>query len=216
MKHGRELLIVGTGGLAKEVAQLSRQIDPEGSRWSAISYVAPSIEMLGEPMSFGTIRWHDSQVVEREKPCDVAIGVGSPSLRRRLAQTLLQNQRLSFPNLVHPLVELDKEFVKLGRGNIVTKGVIVTCDVSIGDFNFLNLNVTVGHDAVIGSHNVFNPSCNISGNATIGDDNLFGTGCQVLENIGIASGVTIGAGAVVTRLILDAGTYVGIPARRVG
>jgi sugar O-acyltransferase (sialic acid O-acetyltransferase NeuD family) len=215
MQPDRELLIFGTGGLAKETAQLARRIDPLGRRWKTVSYVAQSIEAIGSTLPFGAVRWLDEQVLLRTEPCDVAIGVGSPGARSVLAEALQKNPNLDFPNLVHPTVELDPDFVRLGRGNLITKGVVMTCDIALGSFNVLGWNVTIGHDATVGSHNVFNPGSNISGNTSIGDACLFGTGCQVLERLRIVSGVTIGAGAVVTRSISDGGTYVGVPARRV-
>jgi sugar O-acyltransferase (sialic acid O-acetyltransferase NeuD family) len=215
MQPPRELLIFGTGGLAKETAQLARQIDPLGDRWKTVSYVARSGELMGRPLPFGAVEWVDDEVFLRTEPCDVAIGVGSPVARSFLAEALKKNNNLDFPNLVHPTVDIDPDLVRLGCGNLITKGVVMTCDIILGAFNVLGWNVTIGHDATIGSHNVINPGSNISGNTIIGDACLFGTGCQVLERLQIVSGVTIGAGAVVTRSISDGGTYVGVPARRV-
>ena len=215
MQPPRELLIFGTGGLAKETAQLARQIDPFGHRWKTVCYVAQSVELVGRALPFGAVRWVDDQALQRTEPCDVAIGVGSPAVRSFLAGALQNNPNLDFPNLAHPTVEIDPDLVHLGCGNLITKGVVMTCDIALGSFNVFGWNVTIGHDTTIGSHNVLNPGSNISGNTLIGDDCLFGTGCQVLEHLQIGSGVTIGAGAVVTRSISDGGTYVGVPARRV-
>jgi len=51
----KPLLIIGTGGLAGEVGHLAKQIDPQGKRWSAISYVAESANAIGEPRPFGRV-----------------------------------------------------------------------------------------------------------------------------------------------------------------
>lgn len=212
MTAPRDLLILGTGGLAKEIAQLARSIDPQATRWSSIEYVAASADEIGRTLPFGKVCWVDGDLLGRTAPCDVVIGVGYPQLRRLLAGKLLANPCLHFPNIVHPSVELDERHVKLGRGNILTRGVVMTCDIEIGDFNLFNWNTTVGHDARIGSFNVLNPAVNISGNTVIGDACLFGTGCQLIERLSVTSDVTIGAGAVVVRSIDAPGTYVGVPA----
>jgi len=206
---------MGAGGLAKELAQLARRIDPEARRWSAIEYVAESADSLGSDLPFGKVRWIDADVVERTSPCDVVVGIGYPSVRRAMAAMLATNEYLSFPNLIHPSVEIDEQLVQLGRGNIIASGAVVTCDIVIGDFNLINWNVTVGHDTRIGSFNVLNPGTNLSGCTSLGDACLLGTGCQVLERLTIASDVTIGAGAVVIRPIDAPGVYVGIPAAAV-
>ena len=215
MPAPRELLIVGTGGLAKEAAQLARQCDPHGARWVAIHYVAESPQMIGTTLPYGVVRYVDADLQTWSGECDVVIAIGDPRPRRRLARRLAVNTALSFPNLVHPGVDIDSNYVLIGQGNMIAKGAVLTCDITVGDFNLVNWNVTIGHDATVGSYNVLNPSSNVSGCTVIGDACLLGTGCQVLEQLTVASDVTVGAGAVVTRSITaPGGTYVGVPARR--
>ncbi len=209
----RELLIVGTSGLAKETAQVARHLDPDGVRWHRIGYVTHLRDELGMRLPYGEVTELDEALAGRSEPTDVVIGIGRPLLRREIAQRLAGNAALEFPNLIHPGAGVDHDLVSLGRGNVITRGVVLTCDIRIGDFNLVNLNSTIGHDCVIGSYNVINPGCNISGRVTIGDLCLLGTGCQILEALEITSGVTIGGGAVVTRPIPQAGTWVGVPAR---
>lgn len=210
-----ELLVIGSSGLAKETAQLARQIDPFNNRWNRISYVAEDAVDLGKAMPYGEVHYIDAQLAAIDRPVDVAIGVGYPQPRRRIAQWLTANPFFRFPNLVHPSVEIDLDHVAMGRGNMICKGVVLTCDILIGDFNVLNWNVTVGHDTRIDSFCVVNPGSNISGNVLIRDGCFLGTGCQVLEGLAIAATTVVGAGAVVLRSIDSPGTYVGVPARMV-
>jgi sugar O-acyltransferase (sialic acid O-acetyltransferase NeuD family) len=210
-----ELLVIGTGGLAKEMAQLARQIDEHSQRWHTISYVASERATIGTKLPYGEVRYVDDEVLARRDAVDVVLGIGYPPLRRTLAAKLIANRGLSFPNIVHPNVVVD-QYVTLGRGNVIARGVVMTCDITVGDFNLFNLNVTVGHDVHVGSFNVMNPGTNISGSVIIGDECLLGTGCQVLERLELASSTIVGAGAVVTRTIATAGVYVGVPARARG
>jgi sugar O-acyltransferase (sialic acid O-acetyltransferase NeuD family) len=208
-----ELFIIGTSGLAKESAQLARQIDPNCKRWCTISYVTNDAENLGILLPYGKISILDQDLQSLDRIVDIVIGIGNPNLRKKISSNLIQNPIFKFPNLVHPTVSIDPDFVKMGYGNMVTKGVVVTCDIQIGNFNLLNLNSTLGHDSVIGHYNVINPSSNVSGGVKIGNGCLVGTGAQILQNLTIGSEVYIGAGAVVTRSIMEAGTYIGTPAR---
>ena len=43
---------------------------------------------------------------------------------------------------------------------------------------------------------------------------FIGTGASLLENLTLTSDIIIGSGAVVTKSISEAGTYVGIPVKR--
>lgn len=211
----RDLLIVGSAGLARETAQLARVIDPRSQRWERIRYVAESAQEVGRQLLHGSVDFSDADLPGLTARCDLVIGIGHPEARRAVAQRLSAHEAFDFPNLVHPRVELDPAAVQIGHGNVLTQGVVITCGIRIGNFNLFNWNVTVGHDACIGSFNVVNPGSNISGHVVIGDACLLGTGSQVLEGRHIGSAVRIGAGAVVTRDIADDGsTWVGIPARR--
>jgi sugar O-acyltransferase (sialic acid O-acetyltransferase NeuD family) len=212
----RDLLIIGTSGLAREMAQLARRIDPDLQRWGRIRYVAASAELKGQPLLHGGIDLCDAELAGLAEDCDVVLGIGHPRARLQAARRLASVAHLHFPNLIHPRLEIDDALVGLGRGNVLTQGVVMTCDIRIGDFNLFNWNVTVGHDARIGSGNVINPGCSVSGHVQVADACLLGTGCQVLEGRRIASRTRLGAGAVLTRDILDEGsTWTGVPARPV-
>jgi sugar O-acyltransferase (sialic acid O-acetyltransferase NeuD family) len=208
-----ELLIIGSAGLAKEAAQLARQVDPGANRWNRISYVAETASGLRVTLPYGQVRYTDANLMEMDRPADVVIGIGYPTGRQRVAQRLLTNPNFRFPNLVHPSVDIETDVVCLGRGNMVCKGVILTCDIEIGDFNLLNWNVTVGHDTHIDSFCVVNPGTNVSGNVRLSSGCLLGTGSQILEGLEIAESTVVGAGAVVAASIKVSGIYVGIPAR---
>ena len=209
-----ELFIVGTQGLAKEAAQLARRIDPLGAGWARIRYVTHDPSLLGQERPFGLVDTLDDELCALGSLADVVIGVGHPPLRRRVVSSLQVNPRLSYPNLIHPRVELDPALVRLGIGNMMTQGVVLTCDIVLGDFNLLNWNVTVGHDCRIGSFNVINPGSSVSGNVTMGDGCLIGTGARILEGRQVADATTLGSGAVLTRSITTSGgTHAGVPAR---
>lgn len=209
-----ELLVIGTSGLAKEAAQLARDIDPEGRRWSRISYVSERRETERPKLPFGELRYADEDLPGLSGPFDVVIGIGLPEVRRRVSERLGKCPQCRFPNLVHPTAALDASHVRIGRGNAICRGVVFTCDIEVADFSWLNINVVVGHDARIGSHCVINPSVNVSGRVHVGDACLIGTGSQILEGLSIHPGSTLGAGAVLTRSTESAGVYVGTPARR--
>lgn len=208
------LIVVGASGLAKDLAHLARSIDPQGERWPRIAYCGADASELGRELLHGRVEITDAELLARTSPVDVVIAIGTPALRRRIAEQLRRNAALHFPNLVHPSVEVDAS-IQLGCGNAIAKGVTFTCDTVVGNFNVFGCNATIGHDDHIGSFNVINPGCNVSGWVTLGNACLLGTGCQVLERLSIASDTILGAGAVLTHDAGEAGVYVGVPARRV-
>jgi sugar O-acyltransferase (sialic acid O-acetyltransferase NeuD family) len=210
----REMIILGSGGLAREMAMVLDHVSSREHRWRFLGFVGGSPDETGRDLGYGKILGDDAWLLSSGIAADLVMGVGHPALRAKiLGRYLEQGDRFGYPNLVHPAASLDLGRVEMGRGNVITAGMALTCDIRIGDLNLFNLNGTVGHDAVIGSFNVFNPSVNISGGVEIGDRVLVGTGCQILENLRVGSDATLGAGSVV-RADVEAGqTVVGVPAR---
>ena len=210
----RPIFVLGTSGLAREMAQLIDQINREKTRWSFAGFVAATGEVVGQDLRFGRVVGDDEWLLSSGVSADVVIGIGHPKVRARaLVAYLAAGPRLSFPNLIHPSASLDVQSVALGQGNAVTAGCVFTCDIEIADFNLFNWHTTVGHDVRMGSFSVLNPSVNVSGGVSIGDRVLVGTGAQILEGRAIGSDATVGAGAVVTQDVDIATTVVGIPAR---
>ncbi len=209
----RRLYILGTGGLARELAMLAEQVNAQEPHWDFGGFITQDRSELGKDLGTGKIIGDDAWLLDQKLPADIVIGIGTPAVRRKaVAPYITHKDRFSFPNLVHPSATLDVRRVALGVGNAVTAGCIFTCDIRVKDFNVFNLNVTIGHDCRFGSYNVVNPGANVSGEVIVGDDVLFGTGCQILQGRSVDSGATIGAGAMVRTDVSGGQTVVGVPA----
>jgi sugar O-acyltransferase (sialic acid O-acetyltransferase NeuD family) len=211
----RDLYVLGTGGLAKEMAQLAAQINRVTPTWIFKGYIARSINELNCTLPYGRVVGTDEWLLSLHANADVVVGIGHPSMRKEVSRRLNSSDGLRWPNLIHPSVQIDWDVVEMGCGNVITTNCVLTCDVEIGDFNLLNWCVTIGHDTRIGSFNVINPGSNISGHVVLNDEILVGTGSQILENLQVASRTTVGAGAVViSSIATEGGLYAGVPATR--
>lgn len=210
----RKLIVLGTGGLAREIEMLAEAVNATQHRWQILGYVSDDIRSAGLSLGSTQVLGDDDWLLAQDFEADLVIGIGYPQVREKVLQKYVgRPERFAFPNLIHPSVQFDFRRVELGRGNTITGGCILTCDIGIEDFNLLNLNCTVGHDARLGNFNVLNPSVNISGNVTIGSRVLVGTGAQVLEGRTVGDEAVVGAGAVVTKDVPPRITVVGVPAR---
>lgn len=140
------------------------------------------------------------------------IGIGSPSTRRRVDQTLVHLGGTAHSGVQHRMAARGRR-VRLGPGHVICAGAILTTNIVAGRHLHVNLNATIGHDCVIGDYVTIAPGVSISGNVTIGDDVEFGTGAVVLPGLTIGAGAMVGAGAVVTKDVAPGTTVVGMPAR---
>jgi sugar O-acyltransferase (sialic acid O-acetyltransferase NeuD family) len=210
-----DFYIIGSGGFAKEVYFLQRELKNSGSNFNFKGFInhKPTFSTLKVGSNEYKVLDEDAFVtttsIADRSQIGLAIGIGDAS---KLQEIVAKFTGFVFPNLIHPNAVFDKESLEFGRGNIITAGCIFTVDIRVEDFNIFNLNTTVGHDTKVGSYNVFNPGCNISGGISIGDSNLFGTNSTILQNLVVGSKSILGAGAVLTKNMESKKLAVGIPA----
>lgn len=209
----KDIVIVGHGGLAREVAFLIGEINRATPTWNLLGYVGSDAESVSKVVGRHTVQGTDEWLSKSTKDIAMAIAIGQPSRVRVLHEQFRQNPRLSFPNLIHPSVTGDWERIAMDSGNIVLNNASFTTDIKLGSLNIINPGATIAHDCVLGSYNLINPGACLSGEVVLGDEILMGTGARVLQQLRLCSHSVIGAGAVVTRSIEKPGVYIGIPAR---
>jgi sugar O-acyltransferase (sialic acid O-acetyltransferase NeuD family) len=211
----RRILVIGAGGFAREVRWLIEEIGGEDGSVEFAGYAVSDLSRLGEHDSRGEVRGDLEWVREHRADFDgLALGVGTPGVRLKLASELLSDfPEDRWPSLVHPSVRIDRKTSTVGPGVLLCAGVVGTVHVALEPFCMVNLACTLGHEARIGRGSVLNPTVNVSGGVVIEEGVLVGTGAQVLQYLTIGKGATVGAGAVVTKDVAPGVTVVGMPAK---
>jgi sugar O-acyltransferase (sialic acid O-acetyltransferase NeuD family) len=208
-----EIVIYGAGGFGREVAQLLSDIYAHDPRWSVLGFLSDDVashgRIVGELPVLGGREW----VHARTAPIAIALGVGSPAVKHRLAEQV-RTPMATFPTLVHPSAVIGRRVV-LAEGTIVCAASVITVDIRVGAFATVNLCCTIGHDAVLGDYTTLAPSVNVSGNVTVGDGTDLGTGSKVIQGVSIGAWSIVGAGAVVSRDLPANVTAVGVPAKTI-
>jgi sugar O-acyltransferase (sialic acid O-acetyltransferase NeuD family) len=210
----KRIAILGAGGQAREVEWLIRDINCNCPTYEFLGYIVGNVSNLTEHDSrnrlLGDESWLESN---RNKWDSLAIGIGSPSLRLKLAADLTSRfPDIEWPVLIHPKAIYDPTSCEFGPGVLLCSGATCTVNIKFGSFALINFGCTVGHEAQIGKGCVVNPGANVSGGVILGDGVLVGTGAQVLQYLRVGAGATIGAGAVVIRNVEAHTTVVGVPA----
>lgn len=205
--------IIGSGGFAKEVMFLaSRSLGQKDFCFGGFIDLNPNSSLIQIGNESYSV-FNEIQFIQNVSPKgDVVLflGLADTSIIERVVTVF---RAYTFPNLIHPSVEMHAPSIKLGKGNILTAGSILTVDIEIGDFNVLNLNTTVGHDSRIGNYNILNPGVNVSGSVQIGNSNLIGTNATILQGVKIGSMNKLGASCMVNRDIHNNQIVVGVPAK---
>jgi sugar O-acyltransferase (sialic acid O-acetyltransferase NeuD family) len=202
----KSLCIFGVGGFAKEVFWLAKQCGKE-------------IDSFINVNAGGTccgIKIEQENYFNPDKHVAI-IAVGSPELRKKISDKILSKYDISvFETLISPSANLmSVDTISIGYGSVICANCILTGDIKLGDHAQLNLSTTIGHDTIVGDFFTTAPGAHISGKVIANNCVYFGTNSSCIEEINICDNVIIGAGACVTKNIIESGTYVGVPAKKI-
>lgn len=202
------LLVFGAGGHARVVADALALAIPELRRVGSDRDPARCQGMLlpGVPL---VLPEHVNDALAPNAKVHVAIGVNAAREREAIIWGL---QRLY--TVVHPAASVSP-YARIESGAFVAAQAVVGPQAYVGQGAIVNHGAIVDHDVQVGDFAHVAPNAALGGGARIGLRVLLGAGAVVLPSVYIADDAVIGAGAVVCESVIEAGTYIGVPARRV-
>ena len=205
----KNIVIIGAGGFAREVAWLIEEINKKNEQWNILGFIDDDTENNGKSLNGYKIIGNTDYLNEMNKNIYAVIAIGNGKIRKKVVEKL---KKRKFGILIHPNVSIS-DSISIGEGSIICSGNILTVNINIGKHVIINLDCTIGHDAVIENFSTFLPGTNLSGETIVEECSTLGTGSTVIQGVKIGKNVMVGAGAVVIRDISDDSTAVGNPAR---
>jgi sugar O-acyltransferase (sialic acid O-acetyltransferase NeuD family) len=208
----RKLVIIGAGGLGREVLCWARQSVGHGEDWVVKGFVDDNPDAFGgrrvsAPL-LGTLR--DYQPASDEV---FVCAIGTPEVRRRCCETI-EGRGGVLHTLVHRTAILGDE-VQLGPGAILCPYAIVSGYNRLGKGVIVNLHSSVDHDANVGDWVQINCHCDLTADVQVGDEVWFSSHVTVSPRVKIGARAYLGIGAVILRDVLPDEKVFGVPARRV-
>jgi acetyltransferase-like isoleucine patch superfamily enzyme len=154
----KPIVIVGAGGLGKEIACLIKDL----SEFELVGFYDDGLPtgqtILGKFPVLGSTQ----DLIDTKEELTVTIAFGNPSTRKKVWEKLQVNSNLSFPVLIHPQALLmNKERIALGQGTVVFPFSILTTDIKLGDNCLVHTRASVHHDVNVGSHSVIMPGARL-------------------------------------------------------
>lgn len=206
------LVILGAGGHGKVCADVA-------AKTGAFERIVFSDKAFrhGTVVASWPIAFHDEDLTDIDRVIHrFVIGVGQTTtghLRRTLFEWMIK-QKIKSTSVVSAEASVGTD-VEIGSGTFVGSLAIINIGARVGVNCIVNSRALVEHDATVGDHVHVSTGAILNGGVAIGDCCLVGSGAIVLPGIQVCADAVIGAGSVVTHHIVEPGTYLGVPARRV-
>ena len=210
----KKLYIVGAGGFGREILWLVQRINEHAPTWEFSGFIDDNAELQGLTQDGYPVVGGCDYLQKVTNDVWVVVAVGAAQVKKKIVEKLEQFQKVQFATLIDPSVQLSNS-VTIGEGSIICAGSVLTVDIEIGKHVAINLNCTIGHDAVLQDYTTVYPGVHVSGNVTVGQCVELGTGSQIIQGKKIEDNIIVGAGSVVTKDLLEPGTYVGVPVRKI-
>lgn len=206
----KDILIIGASGFGREVAWLIEELE----EWNIKGFIDDNENLRGKTINEYEVLGNCDDLMQFTSPINVVIAIGNPKIRKQIYQKLSKKSNILYPNIIANDVRISNTN-RLGIGNIICTHTILTTNITIGNFNHINLSCTLGHDAILKDYVTVYPGVNISGNVVIGSLAELGTGSKIIQGITISGEIIVGAGGVVVKDLINKGTYVGIPVKKI-
>jgi sugar O-acyltransferase (sialic acid O-acetyltransferase NeuD family) len=208
-----DLLIVGTGGTSREIAEAVEDINRVSETWNLLGFLDDNPSLEGQ-LVYGYPVIGTTSAIHKFPKAYINIGVGNDRNRfiRKLIAERLKIERRRFSTLVHPSACVSKR-AELGFGTVILQFSFVSGNVVVGDHVIISQSAVISHDVTIGSYVSMSTCLSINGAVKIGDGVYIGSGARIYPGVEIGEGALIGIGAVVLNAVAPGVTVFGSPAR---
>ena len=210
----RPLLLIGAGGLAREVLAAVEAVNRAAAQWAVMGVLDDDPRRHGQRLD-GVPVLGPTELVSQHEDAAVVLCTASSrnqASRKRIAERLaLPDDR--YATVVHPAASIAGGTL-LGAGSVFLAFVAVTAPQEIGRHVVVMPHVTITHDDRIDGYVTFASRVALSGGVSVGETAYLGSGALVREGLSIGAGALIGMGAVVLDHVPPSEVWVGTPARR--
>lgn len=191
----KDIVIIGAGGIGREVAWIIEEINEVKPTWNIIGFVDENSEMHDKILNgYKVLGALDSLDKLEVKPY-VVVAIANCSVKKDIVTRL--DGKFDFAKIVYPRVKVSK-YIEIGHGTIIYPGVILTVNTKIGNHVIISGNCGIGHNTVIGDYSSVLWGSNFSGYDVVGKECFIGVGTKVAQGIKIADSRRVSAGGIVT------------------
>lgn len=203
-KMNQSVVIIGASGHGKVVADI---VIENGDQ--VVGFLDDNPNLSEKFIGFPVLGIID----EYQKYLDAKfiVAIGNATIREKIANKL---KNVKWYTAIHPAAVISKLDTVIGDGTVVMANAVVNPGARIGRHCIINTGAIVEHDNRLEDYVHVSVGAKLAGTVSVGKTTWIGIGASIRNNLEICADCMIGAGAVVVKDIKEAGTYVGVPARK--
>jgi sugar O-acyltransferase (sialic acid O-acetyltransferase NeuD family) len=207
------LLILGSGGFARETVEAVRASNAVQERWNLLGHLDddPSRHgsLVGPVPVLGPM-----ELVHAYPDARVVVCTGRPSdyFSRKRIVTRLGLDAERYATVVHPTASVAGD-ADIGAGSVLLAATVVTAAARIGRHVAVMPQVVVTHDDAIEDYVTIASGVRLGGGVHIGEGAYLGAGALVREGISVGAWALVGMGSLVLHDVPAATVVFGSPAR---
>ncbi len=202
----QDILILGAGHFAEEVADLTNQI-PD---WHVVGLVEGIDRRRCNKLVDGLpVYWID-EIDSLANTVKCLCAVGSPRRESFIQQAL--EKGIQFTSLLHPRAIISP-LTEIETGVIVFPGAVIGAHVHLGQYVIIGRGALLGHHLQIGNFATILPGANLASSSIIGARCTIGMGAIIVAGLKIGQKSFISAGSLVLEDVPEAVQVIGVPAK---
>lgn len=197
------MLIIGTGGLARDVIT-SWELDKANT--SIELYLFDNVNINNQFLYDKYKILHTEEEVKalfETGDTDFFVCIGNPLVRKRVTETFEKLGGNLVPFISCCVAIVSPETKKIDGGVVIEPAVVISKDVILEKGVFINAGTIIGHDAILREYVSIGPGVRILGRVEIGEYSYIGTNAVIMPNVKIGKKVRIGVGKIITEDVPD-------------
>ena len=206
-----DLVIIGTGTLAREVVDSIDRINAEqGDVWNLLGFVdeEKTGELKGYPI-LGKLE----DFLKMDKSVQFFVADKDGYVRERIAKIC---KAAGFTGAtVVDVGGRNGVGCTIGEGTYLGYKTFNSTMVKIGDFCIMERGTIIGHDTVVGDYSTFGRFAMLGGDSVIGAHTTLGYRCVMINLVNTPDHCKFASGSCVIKNTTQSGYYEGVPAKLV-
>lgn len=208
----KQLILIGGGGHCVACIDVIEQVGD-----FKIAGIIDREEKVGETVLGYPIIGDDSDLESLSKSYDfffITLGQTHSNAKRVALFDKLKSLKKQLPSIISPNAFVSSH-AKIGEGSVVMHQAVVNAAAWIGTNCIINTGALIEHEAIIEKNSHVSTLAVVNGQCVVHENTFIGSNAVLNNNVSIAKNTIIGAGAVVLKDIIESGTYVGNPAKKI-